>query len=361
MNTNTVSFTDKQLFKPSNDGESESSSDDSASDDDDDDNDNDDDQSDGRGTSCDNNEPDDDGTSCDNKNESDDVNNDNPVAEIHPAADDTFDLDLERPKHVLNAASLPPQLEDFPNGDELDDGTLLSQFINGLGIELVQPRFKAMVESQKSKLAYIDNQRTSGDHVVIRPELTSLPYIWHKLRRARIAYFADCLRVTRALALQLEYKNIFSYLQTRGWLLSSYRDQDGQRKFRLEYRKLKECLELSDNDEINQGTTTRRSHLGAFVDELYKIIHNGSVVNKVTGKPDLEVMDIASFRSKLNQAVQTVYVATSLYYSKIHPCLDASIDEDPQNYEKWLIKIFGPIRTRKDFYEFVNNMFMLAQ
>jgi hypothetical protein len=149
----------------------------------------------------------------------------------------------------------------------------VDEFMNGYGIALVQPRYRPLVEGHLNKKRY----RSRG--LVINPEFSSLPYVWHKPRTKRIAYFADCLRSTRALSGQLGYSSIHEYLKTRDWLLKFKKDTG---TYRLQYRKLEDALKFADSKAID-GEDNRFGHLCAFVDELYSVIKNSSTVNRQQG------------------------------------------------------------------------------
>jgi hypothetical protein len=223
----------------------------------------------------------------------------------------------------------------------------VQEFMNGYGIELVQARFRPLVEGHLNKKRF----RQKG--IVINPEFSSLPYVWHKPRKRRVAYFADCLRVTRALASQLGYTTIHQYLKTRGWLLK-FQKETGT--YKLQYRKLEDALKFSDSKEID-GEDNRFGHLGAFVDELYSLIKNSSTFNEVTGKPVLEFLEIESFRQKLNDCVQTMHVALKVFITKIRPAL--RLDELPNDYESWIIRLFGCVETRGEFHAMQNHILIM--
>eukprot|EP00978_Attheya_sp_CCMP212_P039371 scaffold204047_cov46-Attheya_sp.AAC.1 len=218
-------------------------------------------------------------------------------------------------------------------------------FTNGLGLHMIAPKFRLMVET------IIKRERFLKSGWRPTAELIALPFVWYQPRgKDKLHFFGDCFRVCKILSREIGFKNVFQYLQTRGWTLKKHPKDEG---YTLQYRKLEDCIGRSDA-EVDGSGINRCRHVRAMVQSLYQIVQGEIAIDPVTKKPAVKFLAETSFRNKLNNVVQSLHEAYIVYLVVFEPCVC-----NPNLVEEWIVKIFAGCWTKKAFVNFINDILSL--
>jgi hypothetical protein len=245
---------------------------------------------------------------------------------------------------------------------EVEDSQIQEAFENGFGVSFTN-KTKRVVESRLAKA-------TLPSSITFTPAVISLAVRW--ARRRKQHFFEDSFNTVKIFAQELGY-SILGFLRLRGWWLA--RDEKSCNKFKIEYRRVKECLEES---EPQQSALIKYNRLSALLDRLYVLLHDNSRMvlsgkiitddddpTKKSGsirRPQRDELvsfhDRISFQGKLNREQQHVQIGVSLIQMVIIPLLT----KKPQHNDEerivleWYQNVFGYFKKRKDFVEALMDM-----
>ncbi len=134
--------------------------------------------------------------------------------------------------------------------DDVPDGDLQEAFENGFGLSFTTKKTKRVVESKKSKA-------TLSSTIIFSPAVICLAVRWARARQKH--FFDDSFNTVKIFSKELGYP-ILGFLRLRGWWLS--RD-DKTHTIKIEYRRVKECLVISED---HHSANVKYHRLSALLD-----------------------------------------------------------------------------------------------
>jgi hypothetical protein len=246
--------------------------------------------------------------------------------------------------------------------ENVPDSDIQEAFENGFGLSFTTEKTKRVVESKKSKA-------TLSCSITFSPAVISLAVRWARARKKH--FFDDSFNTVKIFAQELGYP-VLGFLRLRGWWLS--RD-DKRHTLKIEYRRVKECLRLSEG---HQAATVKYHRLSALLDRLYMLLHDNKrmMLSAKIGVDDhtleagnkpssirrrkqdalLSFHERQSFQSKLNFEQQHVQIGISLIQFVIVPLLPKKVANDETTVLGWYFDVFGGFKKRKDFVEALMEM-----
>jgi hypothetical protein len=223
------------------------------------------------------------------------------------------------------------------------DGSFNEVFTNGLGLSIVSRghNHRGVLETPKRKASFLATW--SGPSAILQ----SLPFIWQRLRKGCVYYFADVFLVVTIIANALQFGSASAYVKCRGWTLHKRGTMN-----KLQYRKLEQVF---DQCAPNGCAALLAKHIQAMAKEIYSVLNDRLLQHVYEAGAAIRFLKMESFLAKLHQYSQDYQIGL-IVCNTFFMVAVPNYRDDPKY---WMKKIFASCCKRNDYVTFCHNSFVI--